>query len=147
MEIALLALHYVLYGGLLLVALGPVEGALFVLVHQGLIGLYAGSVFAPNHKGMPVLERQAPVSFLQRQVLTARNVRAHPLTDFWYGGLNYQIEHHLFPTLPRNQLGAAQTIVRAFCAAHHIAYHETGMIASYREILRHFRDVGAVLRT
>jgi fatty acid desaturase len=109
--------------------------------------LYAGSVFAPNHKGMPVLERQAPLSFLERQVLTARNVRAHPLTDFWYGGLNYQIEHHLFPTLPRNQLGAAQTIVRAFCTTHHIAYHETGMIASYREILRHLHDVGAVLRT
>jgi fatty acid desaturase len=84
------------------------------------------------HHDTGVWRRQAPVNFLQRQVLTARNVRAHPLTDFWYGGFNYQIEHHLFPALPRNQLGAAQTIVRAFCAAHHIAYHEIGMIASYK---------------
>jgi fatty acid desaturase len=145
-EIPLLALHYVLYGGLILFLLGPLEGAVFILVHQALIGLYSGSVFAPNHKGMPVLDRHTQVGFLQRQVLTSRNVRAHPLTDFWYGGLNYQIEHHLFPTLPRNRLGAAQVIVKAFCAAHNLAYHETGMIASYEEILRHFRDVGAVLR-
>jgi fatty acid desaturase len=146
LEIPLLVVHYVLYGGLILILLGPIEGPLFVLVHQALIGLYAGSVFAPNHKGMPVLDRHTRVGFLQRQVLTSRNVYAHPLTDFWFGGLNYQIEHHLFPTLPRNRLGAAQVIVKAFCAAHNIAYHETGIIASYKEILRHFRDVGAVLR-
>jgi hypothetical protein len=34
----------------------------------------------------------------------------HPLTDFWYGGLNYQIDHHLFPGMPRNQLKKAQGI-------------------------------------
>lgn len=146
LEAALLVLHHLLYGGLILILLGPVEGILFVLIHQGLIGLYAGSVFAPNHKGMPVLERHEQVGFLQRQVLTSRNVLAHPVTDFWFGGLNYQIEHHLFPTMPRNQLGAAQVIVKAFCAAHDISYYETGMFASYAEILKHFREVGAVLR-
>lgn len=146
-ELPLLVLHYALYLGLILLALGPLQGALFILVHQALIGLYAGSVFAPNHKGMPVLERDADVDFLHQQVLTSRNVRGHPVTDLWFGGLNYQIEHHLFPTMPRNRLGAAQTIVKSYCAAHGIAYYETGMITSYREILWHFRDIGAVLRT
>ncbi len=95
---------------------------------------------------MPILEKDSPLDFLRQQVLTARNVRAAPLTDFWYGGLNYQIEHHLFPTIPRNKLRKAQQIVRAFCKEHNIAYHETGMLQSYREILGHLHQVGAPLR-
>ncbi|MDP8950858.1 MAG: fatty acid desaturase, partial [Actinomycetota bacterium] len=84
--------------------------------------------------------------FLRRQVLTSRNVTAHPLTDFWYGGLNYQIEHHLFPSMPRNKLREAQSIVKAFCREHAIAYHETSVLRSYREILQHLHEVGAPLR-
>lgn len=145
-EAPALLLHYLWYGGLVFAALGPVEGVVFILVHHGLTGLYAGSVFAPNHKGMPVLEPGTEVAFLHQQVLTARNVAGHPLTDYWYGGLNYQIEHHLFPSLPRNNLGRAQTIVRAFCAAHGIDYHETGMLASYREVLGHLKEMSAAAR-
>jgi fatty acid desaturase len=73
-------------------------------------------------------------------------VRAHPLTDFWYGALNYQIEHHLFPTMPRNKLREAQQIVRAYCEQHSIPYHETGMLQSYQEILGYLHAVSAPLR-
>jgi fatty acid desaturase len=146
-ELAVLVVHYVLYGTLIFGALGFWEGALFVVVHHGIAGLYAGSVFAPNHKGMPVLEKGTQVGFLHQQVLTSRNVKGHPLTDFFYGGLNYQIEHHLFPTMPRKNLGQAQVIVKTFCAAKNIDYCETGMLASYGEVLRHFNEVSAVLKT
>jgi fatty acid desaturase len=79
-------------------------------------------------------------------VLTARNVRAHPLTDFWYGGLNYQIEHHLFPSLPMHRLREVGVIVKQFCAEQRISYAETSMIQSYREILGYLNDVSAPLR-
>jgi fatty acid desaturase len=95
---------------------------------------------------MPILERDSQLDFLRRQVLTSRNVLAHPITDFWYGGLNYQIEHHLFPRLPRNKLREAQPIVKDFCRDHSIAYHETSVLQSYREILQHLHEVGAPLR-
>ena len=72
------------------------------------------------------------MDFLRRQVLTSRNVLTHPITDFWYGGLNYQIEHHLFPKMPRNKLGVAQSIVKGFCRDRSIAYHETGVLRSTR---------------
>ena len=145
-EVPLLVLHYVLYTGLVVLALGGWQAMLFILVHRSLVGLYASSVFAPNHKGMPTLEKDVVVGFLHQQVLTARNVRAHPVTDYWYGGLNYQIEHHLFPTMPRNKLRQAQGIVRAFCQNHGISYHETGVLESYGEILRHLRQVGMAAR-
>jgi fatty acid desaturase len=95
---------------------------------------------------MPILEQDSEVGFLHRQVLTSRNVLAHPITDFWYGGLNYQIEHHLFPRLPRNKLREVQPIIKGFCRQHDISYHETSVLQSYREILQHLHEVGAPLR-
>jgi fatty acid desaturase len=138
--------HFALYLGVLFWVLEPLQALLFIAVHRGLFGTYMVSIFAPNHKAMPVLERDSKVDFLRRQVLTSRNVVAHPITDFWYGGLNYQIEHHLFPRLPRNKLREAQPIIRGFCRDHCITYHETSVLQSYKEILQHLHEVGAPLR-
>ena len=141
-----LGAHFVVYFGLVFSVLEPLQALVFIAVHRGLFGMYMVSIFAPNHKAMPVLERESQLDFLHRQVLTSRNVSAHPITDFWYGGLNYQIEHHLFPRLPRNKLREAQPVVKDFCREHSLAYHETGVLQSYREILQHLHEVGAPLR-
>src|SRR3712207_2916819 len=111
-EALALGTHFVVYFALVFSVLEPLQAVLFIAVHRGLFGMYMVSIFAPNHKAMPVLDRDSQLDFLRRQVLTSRNVIAHPITDFWYGGLNYQIEHHLFPRLPRNKLREAQQIVR-----------------------------------
>ncbi len=145
-EVMLLLVHIVAYVSVLIFALGIWPALLFILVHQCLAGLYLGSIFAPNHKGMPILDRDSDMSFLYRQVVTARNVKGHPITDFWYGGLNYQIEHHLFPAMPRNSLPEAHRIIKAFCKEHAIPYHETSMLRSYREILQHLHRVSAPFR-
>jgi fatty acid desaturase len=145
-ETLLMVVHYLLYFGLLFSCLSIWQAILFFVIHRALFGLYLGSVAAPNHKGMLVSDKDSPLDFLHQQVLSSRNVRAHPFTDFWYGGLNYQIEHHLFPTIPRNQLKAAQHIVKAFCQEHDIPYHETGFLQSYREIFQHLYQVSAPLR-
>jgi fatty acid desaturase len=118
----------------------------FIIVQQGLFGLYLGSSFAPNHKGMPILDAADRSDFLRRQALTSRNVRGGRLTDFALGGLNYQIEHHLFPSMPRPSLRHAQEPVRAFCEQHGITYHETGLVDSYVQVLRHLNTVGGPLR-
>ena len=119
---------------------------LFIAVNQLLIGLYIGSTFAPNHKGMLMLDGKMKLDFLRRQVLTSRNVKSNPINDLVYGGLNYQIEHHLFPSMPRNRLKEAQEIVRPFCREHSISYYETGVIQSQREILQYLHHVSAPLR-
>ena len=122
------------------------HAALFLVVVQSVFGLYMGSVFAPNHKGMPILERGSRMDFMRQQVLTARNVTANPLTDFWFGGLNYQIEHHLFPNMPHNKLREAQKLVKPYCEARSIPYYETSMFQSQKEILQHLHRVSAPLR-
>jgi fatty acid desaturase len=139
--------HLAVYLGLLFYLLEPWQAVLFIGVHQSLQGLYMGSVFAPNHKGMPVLDASSQLNFLRKQVLTARNVKPNPVSDFCYGGLNYQIEHHLFPSMARNKLWEARKIVKEFCRARSIPYHETGILGSQREILGYLHRVSAPLRS
>ena len=52
------------------------------------------------------------------------------------GGLNYQIEHHLFPSMPRPSLRQGRDLVRAYCAQRGLPCAETGLAASYAEVLR-----------
>jgi fatty acid desaturase len=141
-EAILLLVHVVAYLAALFLVLSPIQAVCFLVVHQGLFGVYLGCSFAPNHKGMPVMGRDEKVDFLRRQVLTSRNVRGGRLTDFALGGLNYQIEHHLFPSMPRPSLRRAQGLVRAYCEQRGISYAETSLARSYTEVLRHLHAVG-----
>ena len=141
-EAGLLAVHIGGYLTVVFVVLSPLQAVVFLVVQQGLFGVYLGSSFAPNHKGMPVVGRNEKVDFLRRQVLTSRNIRGSVLTDLALGGLNYQIEHHLFPSMPRPNLRHAQAPVRAFCAQRGIPYAETGLLASYTQVLRHLHTTG-----
>ena len=145
-EPIMMAGHIGVYTGLVFLSLPFWQGLLFIAVNQLLIGLYIGSTFAPNHKGMLMLDGKLQLDFLRRQVLTSRNVKSSPVNDLLYGGLNYQIEHHLFPSMPRNRLKEAQKIIRPFCGEHLISYYETGVIQSQREILQYLHHVSAPLR-
>jgi fatty acid desaturase len=145
-EGVLLAAHFAVYALVVYAALGLGGALVFALVNQCLTGVYLAGIFAPNHKGMPLRAAiEGRSGFLREQVLTARNVRGGRLVDLIYGGLNYQVEHHLFPTMPRNNLRRAQPIVRAFCRARGIAYCETGVVQAWREIIGHFAAVSRAM--
>jgi fatty acid desaturase len=146
LEGLLLLIHVAAYLAALLVVLSPLQAVLFLAVQQGLFGLYLGCSFAPNHKGMPTLTQADELDFLRRQVLTSRNVAGSRPVDFVLGGLNYQIEHHLFPNMPRPNLRRAQPLVRAFCHQHGLPYTEASLFGSYAEAIRHLHTVGAPLR-
>jgi fatty acid desaturase len=113
---------------------------------QFLAGLYLSLAIAPNHVGMPVWPAGAAVSFLDRQVLSSRNVAPNRVWDFVFGGLNYQIEHHLFPTMPRKHLGRARKLVKPFCAARGLPYTEMGALACYRVVFSELRRERAPAR-
>jgi fatty acid desaturase len=142
----LLLAHVAGYVTALVLVLSPLQALVFILVQQGLFGLYLGCSFAPNHKGMPTLTEADELDFLRRQVLTSRNVRGSRFVDFLLGGLNYQIEHHLFPNMPRPNLRHAQPLVRAFCQDHGLPYAEASLFGSYAQAVRHLHTVGAPLR-
>jgi len=145
LESVLLLAHAAAYLSALFLVLSPLQAVAFLVVHQALFGVYLGMTFAPNHKGMP--HPTGDEDYLRKQVVTARNVRGGWFTDIALGGLNYQIEHHLFPGMPTPNLRKAQPIVRQYCAEIGVPYEETGLIESYRQALRHLHEVGAPLRT
>jgi fatty acid desaturase len=141
-ELALFGVHYALYFTGLVLVLGVGGGLLFAAVHQLLLGLYLGGAFLPNHFGMTVLMPGDQMEFLPRQVITARNLRAGRVTDYFFGPLGCQIEHHLFPAMPRHNLREAGPIVRRVCAEQGILYRETSPWEAFGQVYRHLRTVG-----
>jgi fatty acid desaturase len=141
-ECLLLALRAALYLLAVLWVLPLREAVAFIAVYEAVFSLYLGCSFAPNHKGMPLIDGGSTMSFAARQVVTARNVSGGRWTGFILGGLNYQIEHHLFPTMPRPSLGRARDLVRTFCVANHLGYCEEGPIRSFRQAVGSLRRVG-----
>lgn len=118
----------------------------FLGVQLGIFGVYMGASFAPNHKGMPVVPASMKIDFLRRQVLLSRNISGGRWVDVFMGGLNYQIEHHLFPSMPSPALKKVQPMVRQFCADKNISYTETTLLQSYRIVIRYLNEVGLQAR-
>ena len=105
-------------------------------------GFFMGAAFAPNHKGMPLIEKDAKIDFFQRQVLTSRNIRGSWLKDNLMGGLNYQVEHHLFPSMARPHLAKAHKIVVEYCAEKGVPLVEMNLLSSYMVIMKYLNKVG-----
>lgn len=138
-ERLLLVVHVALYLTAVFWVLSPIQGIAFLAIHQAIFSLYLGCSFAPNHKGMVLIESGREIGFAERQVITARNLTGGFWTTFVFGGLNYQIEHHLFPTMPRPNLAQAGALVRAFCIENEFGYVEESAISSYRLAVRQLR--------
>ncbi|GAA3654889.1 fatty acid desaturase family protein [Streptomyces chitinivorans] len=146
-EGTLLTAHVAGYLTLLLTTMPPARALAFAALHQALFGLHLGLAFAPNHKGMDMPDPDGEKwGHLRRQVLTSRDIEGGVLTDWFLGGLNYQIEHHLFPGMPRPHLRLARPLVKAHCHDLGVPYTETGLVDSYRRVLRHLHEVGEPLR-
>ena len=120
----------------------PITAFFLWLIMFMSFGLFMGGAFAPNHKGMPLVPKYAKVDFFQRQVLTSRNIRSSWLTDNLMGGLNFQVEHHLFPSMARPFLKRTSQIVKEYCKENNIPLIETGLFESYKIIITYLNKVG-----
>ncbi|MBL3700152.1 fatty acid desaturase family protein [Leucobacter luti] len=118
----------------------------FLGVMFAVFGVYMGASFAPNHKGMPVIAHDAKLDFFSKQVRTSRNIRGGWWATTLMGGLNYQVEHHLFPSMSRPHLARTSEIVREFCATHNVPYTETSLVRSYAIVIEYLNRVGIAAR-
>jgi len=130
------------YVAVLLTFLPVGKAVAFFALQMAVFGVCLGASFAPAHKGMPIVPATMRLDFLRRQVMVSRNVRGNPLTDFAMGGLNYQIEHHLFPNMPRCNLKKARPLVRAHCEREGVDYMEVGLFRSYAIVVDYLNNVG-----
>lgn len=114
----------------------------FLGVQLAVFGAYMGLSFAPNHIGMTLFAVDAKPDFLRKQVLSSRNIRGGLPMTFLMGGLNHQVEHHLFPSMARPQLAKARRMVREACAREGIAYPESSLLEALRVVQRYMSTVG-----
>ncbi len=146
LEIALLAIRFaaILVPVFVFLPLGMAFA--FMGVQLAVFGVYMGASFAPNHKGMPVIAHDAKLDFFTKQVRTSRNIRGGWWATWLMGGLNYQIEHHLFPNMARPHLAKAREIVREYCTSLDVPYTETSLGRSYAIVIRYLNEVGLAAR-
>lgn len=141
-ELGFIAFRLVSYVALVFIVLSPGKAAAFIGVQLAVFGLYMGLSFAPNHIGMPIVPPDVKIDFLRRQVLMSRNISGGRAMDTFMGGLNFQVEHHLFPSMARPNLRKVAPMVRKYCEDLGIRYTETTLVQSYRAVFDYLNRVG-----
>jgi len=92
------------------------------LVLSAMGGLYLGTFFLISHNYVGVKHfTESHRSWFRNQVETSSNVGGHGLA-LLNGGLNYQIEHHLFPRICSIHYSTISPVVRKFCENHGVRY-------------------------
>jgi fatty acid desaturase len=141
-EGSLIAVRLLGFPLLVVALLGPGLGAAFMAVQLAVFGLYMGGTFSLNHTGMRVIGRDEKVDYLRRQVLTGRNIAGGRFMEHLMGGLNLQIEHHLFPGMPSANLRRVRPIVKQYCADLGVHYEENNVFTAWRIVLGHLHKTG-----
>jgi len=132
----LLSVMYHMPGGLL-------SALAYFIVAQTGCGLFLAVVFGLGHNGMAVYPADQRPDFWKLQVSTTRNVTSNMFVDWFCGGLQYQVDHHLFPMLPRHNLKKVHALVESFCKEQGVTYHEADMVTGTIEVLTHLNKVAA----
>ncbi|KAL2914133.1 hypothetical protein HK105_206391 [Polyrhizophydium stewartii] len=137
LERATLGLHYVWLLGAAFTLTTPLYGLLWILMSQLFCGFLLATVFSLNHNGMPVysFEEAQSMEFYEISIRTGRNVEPTHFNNWFTGGLNFQIEHHMFPMIPRHNLPKVAPIVQDICKRHNIPYHSTSLFTGLGEVL------------
>ncbi len=145
-ELSMIALRFAVYFGALFAFLPLGMAFAFIGVQMGVFGFYLGTAFAVNHIGMPIVPADMKLDFFAKQVHTSRNISGGWVASSIFGGLNYQIEHHLFPSMSRPQLAKARLIVREYCRANNIRYTEMNMFRANAHVVQYMHKVGLAAR-
>jgi acyl-lipid Delta6-acetylenase / acyl-lipid (9-3)-desaturase len=109
-------------------------------------GFFLAIVFGLGHNGMSTYDADARPDFWKLQVTTTRNITGghgipQSMVDWFCGGLQYQVDHHLFPSLPRHNLPRAHALVESFCKEWGVQYHEADLVDGTMEVLQHLSHV------
>jgi len=137
-----LGLHYAALGTVMYNMPGGALNALvFFFVAQTFSGLLLAVVFGLGHNGMAVYPADERPDFWKLQVSTTRNITSNFFVDWFCGGLQYQVDHHLFPQLPRHNLPKVHEMVAEFCKEYNVTYHEANMWDGTVEVLSHLNEV------
>ncbi|KAF7640393.1 CRE-FAT-3 protein [Meloidogyne graminicola] len=106
---------------------------IYFLISQLGAGLFIALVVSYNHNSVSKFPENSGLlnNFAALHILTTRNMKSSLFVDWFWGGLNYQIEHHLFPTMPRPNLKKCSLLVKQFCLDTELNYLEDDFLTGY----------------
>lgn len=93
-----------------------------------------------SHFGMST-EDVEDESYAEKAFRTTMDIECPVWMDWFHGGLQFQVEHHLFPRMPRSNLRRAQPFCIAFAKKHGLAFYKCGFVNGNRKMLGVLRDV------
>lgn len=140
-DAVLLVAHVALWFVAPVIVLGPLAAAVNFLGWCVVAGVYLGLIIPVNHVGMPSVAAGVEPSFVQQQIVSSRNLPSSVVLDWFFIGLNSQIEHHLFPYVPSIRLRRGRAVTRAFAAERGFAYTDVGIGEAYLDVYRHLAGV------
>ncbi|RUM71629.1 MAG: hypothetical protein DSZ08_02765 [Sulfurovum sp.] len=135
-ELGLMLLHWPLIWGTLLYQIGFSNTLLVALVMNFVLSPWLAFGFITNHLGCETFseEEAKDFSWMELQMRGSRSLKGGMLVHWFYGGLNTQIEHHLFPKAPRFNLLKVQKMTKDFAQKYDIPYFETTPLMAYVQI-------------
>ncbi|XP_023561847.1 fatty acid desaturase 2-like protein FADS2P1 isoform X2 [Octodon degus] len=90
------------------------------------------------------MSREENRDWLSTQVLATCNIEQSFFNDWFTGHLNFQIEHHLFPTMPRHNYHKVAPLVKSLCAKHGLQYVNKPMLVAFGDIVRALKRSAAL---
>ena len=120
MDVACLATHYICWLVIPSIIWGPLAA---FLVYSGVwagVGVFLALIFLPAHIGLPIMAEQNHDWI--HQLETTQNLKLPKVISFFFVGLDYQVEHHLFPKIPHHNLPKAAAITEAWCQKHGVVH-------------------------
>jgi fatty acid desaturase len=135
-ELSLMLLHWPLVWGTLFMQIGGLNTLIVAIVMNFILSPWLAFGFITNHLGCETFNEveAKKFSWMELQMRGSRSLKGGFLVHWFYGGLNTQIEHHLFPKAPRFHLLKVQTLTREFAKKHGIPYFETSPVRAYIQI-------------
>ncbi|XP_005090573.1 acyl-CoA (8-3)-desaturase isoform X1 [Aplysia californica] len=94
-----------------------------------------------NHIPMEINHDEG-LPWLQLQLQATCNVSKSVFNDWFTGHLNFQIEHHLFPTMPRHNLYKIAPLVKSLCEKHNVSYVVKPLSTAFADIVRSLKHSG-----
>ncbi|KAM9079634.1 acyl-CoA (8-3)-desaturase isoform 4-T4 [Megaptera novaeangliae] len=94
-----------------------------------------------NHIPMHI-DYDRNVDWVSTQLQATCNVHKSAFNDWFSGHLNFQIEHHLFPTMPRHSYHRVAPLVQSLCAKHGIEYQSKPLFSAFADIVHSLRESG-----
>lgn len=144
-EFASLTTRYAVFAMCVVPAFGLQHAIAIYLFYNWVGATYIFLNFAVSHTHLPTVAKDdTKVDWIRYAAIHTMNVHPGPLRfiDWWMSYLNYQIEHHLFPSMPQFRHPIISKRVRALFEKHGLKYDQRSYVTAMQVTFANLHQVG-----